>query len=118
MGSEMCIRDRDLSFFTIVLVEIRLGSIAARACAVIRNVTILATINRLYFLAVLPFKVRNVVQVIPFFIMDNLWEFINPEFLIFGRMRIIKRPLLKRNISADEAKKPADLFLLVLSYAK
>ncbi|EEG95871.1 hypothetical protein ROSEINA2194_00254 [Roseburia inulinivorans DSM 16841] len=107
-----------MSFFTIVLVEIRLGSIAARTCAVIRNITILATINRLYFLAVLPFKVRNVVQVIPFFVMDNLWEFINLEFLIFGRMRIVKRPLLKRNISADKVKKPADLFLLVLNNVK
>ena len=48
----------------------------------------------------------------------NPREFINLEFLIFRRMGIIKSPLLKRNISADKVKKPADLFMLVLNKLK
>ena len=63
----------------------------------------------------LPFEVRNVVFVIPFFVIDYFWELINLEFLIFGRMGIIEDPLLKGNISADKIKKPADLFMLVLN---
>ena len=58
---------------------------------------------------------RNVVFVIPSYVIDYFWELINLEFLIFGRMGIIEDPLLKGNISADKIKKPADLFMLVLN---
>lgn len=106
----------DNKLFTVFLVNQRV--IAVWTCAVVGNITIPAMINWLYFIAVSPFKVWNVIQIVPFFVIDNRWEFINLKFLIFWGMRIVKRPLLKRNISADEAKKPADLFLLVLNYAK
>ena len=104
-----------MSFGTVVLVEIRLWSIATWAGTVVINITFRTAADRFDFLAILPFEVRNVVFVIPFFVIDYFWELINLEFLIFGRMGIIEDPLLKGNISADKIKKPADLFMLVLN---
>ena len=106
---------QDLSFWTIILVEIRLWSIATWTATVVINITFRTAADRFDFLAILPFEVRNVVFVIPFFVIDYFWELINLEFLIFGRMGIIEDPLLKGNISADKIKKPADLFMLVLN---
>lgn len=33
---------------------------------------------------------------------SNAWEFIYFELLVFGRVRVVKRPLLERDISADK----------------
>ena len=94
---------------------IRLWSIATWTGTVVINITFRTAADRFDFLAILPFEVRNVVFVIPFFVIDYFWELINLEFLIFGRMGVIEDPLLKGNISADKIKKPADLFMLVLN---
>ena len=68
------------------------------------------------FLTVTLFKVRD-----EFFIGPILTEIsdkrklINLEFLIFWRMRIIKSPLLERNISANKVDQPAVLLIKVLN---
>lgn len=82
---------------------------------VVINITFRTAADRFDFLAILPFEVRNVVFVIPFFVIDYFWELINLEFLIFGRMGIIEDPLLKGDISADKIKKPADLFMFYIN---
>ena len=93
---------QDLPFRTIIFVEIGFRSIAARTCAVVINITFRASVDSLDFFTILPFEIRDVFFIIPFFVVDNLWKFINLEFLVFGRMWIIKSPLLKRNLSADK----------------
>ena len=91
-----------MSLRAVIPVEIRFWSIAARTGALIVDITCGSAADRFDFFTILPFKVRDVIFVIPFFVIDNLWEFINLEFLVLGRMGIIEGPLLKRNISADK----------------
>ena len=54
-------------------------------------------------LAIAFFVVRDKVFVSPVLsVIRDQRELINLEFLVFGRMRIIKSPLLERNVSADK----------------
>ena len=91
-----------MSFGAIVFIEIRLRRITTRTGTIVTDVTIRTTINRFDFLAILPFEIRDVVIVVPFFIKDDFRKLINFEFLILRRMGIIEGPLLKRNISTDK----------------
>ena len=55
------------------------------------------------FLAITFFVVGNEVFVVPVLAeIGNQGEFINLELLVLRRMRIIKSPLLERDISADK----------------
>ena len=74
--------------------------------------------HRFDFLTILPFDVRNIIPVIPWFVMKNLRKFINLESLIFRRMGVIKDPLFEWNVSADKVKKIANNSLLVLNVLK
>ena len=93
---------QDLSLRAVILVEIGFWSIAARAGAVIINITCGPAADRFDFFAILPFKVRDVIVVVPFLVIDDLWKLINFELLILWRMRIIESPLLERDISTDK----------------
>ena len=93
---------QDLSFRAIILIEIRFWRIAAGAGAHIVDITYGPAVDRFDFFAILPFKVRDVIVVVPFLVIDDLWKFINFELLIFWRMRIIESPLFERDISTDK----------------
>ena len=93
---------QDLSLRAVILVEIRFWSIAARAGTRIVDITCGPAADRFDFFAILPFKVRDVIVIVPFLVIDDLWKFINFEFLILWRMRIIESPLLERDISTDK----------------
>ena len=73
---------QELPFGAIVLVKEWLGGITARTGAVIRDVAILVS-------PVLPE-------------VSDQRKLINFEFLVLGRMGIIKSPLLERDISANK----------------
>lgn len=91
-----------MSFGTIVLIKKRFGSIAARAGAVIMDIAFGTSVDRLDLFAVFPFEIRDIVFIVPGFVVDDLWELVNLELLIFRRMRIIESPLSERDISADK----------------
>ena len=92
-----------LSFRAVILVKERFWGATARAGAGIRDVRLATAADRADFLAITLFKVRD-----EFFIGPVLPEvsdkrkFINFELQIFGRMGIIKSPLLERDISANK----------------
>ena len=93
---------QDLPLRAVILVEIRFWSIAAGAGAVIVDITYGSATDGFDFLAILPLEVRDVIVVVPFLVIDDLWKFINFELLIFWRMRIIESPLLEWDISTDK----------------
>lgn len=63
--------------------------------------------------------VRNEILPVPFlFVRQDFGEVINFELLVLGRMRILKSPLAKWNVSTDKVDKPANLFMLVLNELK
>ena len=109
---------KNLAFGTIVFVEVGFWGITAGTFTVIVNVTLRASGNWFDFLTILPFDVRNIIPVIPWFVMKNLRKFINLESLIFRRMGVIKDPLFEWNVSADKVKKIANNSLLVLNVLK
>ena len=93
----------DLSFGTVVFIEEGFGSITARTGTVIRDVALRTAADRADFLTITFFVVGNEVLVSPVLPkVGDKRELINLELLIFGRMGIIKSPLLKRDISADK----------------
>ena len=92
-----------MSFITVVAVKIRFGSVAERAGTVIGDVTFLTSRNRFDLYVVSVFKVRDKQMPVPFMVMKfDLWKFIGFEFLVLRRVRIIKSPLLERDISTDK----------------
>ena len=92
-----------MSGFTVITIKIRLWGTAGRAGAIFRDVAFLTSGDGFYLNTVPAFKVRNQETPVPFLLDDlNFWEFVHSELLIFGGMRIIESPLLKRYISADE----------------
>lgn len=105
----------ELAFIAIVLVKIDHRSPASRAADVLGDVTCPATLDRLKFFTVLPAIVLQKILPVP-----ALWgradiaedrRFIDPVFLVFGRMGIIKGPLFERDISADKRDQPAILLI-------
>jgi hypothetical protein len=88
---------KQLTFGSVILVEIDLRSVATWTFAVIRDIAFGAPFHRLYrFVIVLisPLEVFHEVPVIPRLYMEYQREFIHFELLIFGRMGIIESPLL------------------------
>lgn len=90
---------------TIVLVKIFFWSFAIRASAVIGNITCRTALNRLNFITVTPFDVRNKLFVMPNMALDDKRRFIDLKLLILRRMRIIKDPLLERDVFTNKIKK-------------
>ena len=106
----------ELSGFTVIAVKIRLWGATGRAGAVFGNIAFLTAGNWLNLHVVALFKVREKELPVPFMLYDlDFWEFIHFEFLVFRGMGIIKGPLLKRNVSADEVDQPAVLLIKVLN---
>ena len=94
---------QELPFGAIVLVKEWLGGITARTGAVIRDVAIGAADYGADYLAVTFFVVRDEILVSPVLPeVSDQRKLINFEFLVLGRMRIIKSPLLERDVSANK----------------
>ena len=107
---------KDLSFGTVVFVEINFGCVASWAFAVVRDIAFPAAAYWFYgFVIVLvtPLKVLHEVSVIPRFYMEYQWEFIHFKLLIFRRVGVIKSPLLERDVLADKVYQP-DILLIEL----
>ena len=107
---------QDLSFGAIVFIQVWFRGIAARTCAFIRDIAFLTTGNRLYLFSVAPFQVRDVIPVIPLFVIEDFREPVDFEFLVFRGMGIIVRPLFERNISANKQNQPTVHVRKVLNY--
>ena len=92
-----------LSFGTVVPVEVGFWRITAGAAAVIGDIAFRTASDRADLLSVTLFKVRDEVFVVPVLSeVGNEREFVNLELLVFWGMRVIKSPLLERDVSADE----------------
>ena len=108
----------DLSFGSIVLVEIDLGSVAPGAFTVVRNITLPTVVYRLYGLVIVliaPFKVLHEVTVIPGLHMKYQRELIHFELLVLWRMGVIKSPLFERDVLADKVYQPYILLMELLN---
>ena len=106
----------NLSFGTVVFIEEGFGSITARTGTVIWDVALRTAADRADFLTITFFVVGNEVLVVPVLAeVGDKRELINLELLIFGRMGIIKSPLLERDISANKIDEPTVLLVKVLN---
>ena len=100
-----CVADlaEELTFGTIVLIEIDFRCTTTRATAVIGDLTPWVTTNRCNSLPITFFKVRNEILISPILSeVSDKRKLINFKFLILRGMGIIKSPLFKRDISADK----------------
>ena len=92
-----------LSFGTIILIKERFRSITTRTAAAVRDIAGRATTDGKDLLTVALFVVRNEIFERPILAeVRNQGKFINLEFLIFGRMGIIKSPLSERKVFTDK----------------
>ena len=105
IGRESCIADltEELSLRTVIFVQKELWCITAGAAAGVRNITFRAAADRADLLAIALFVVRDELLISPVLVeVGNQREFINLELLVLWGMGIIKGPLLKGDISANE----------------
>ena len=104
---------------TIVPHEIVHRGITGRAGTVLRDITLYSAEYRTYGFVIALMVIRDEILPVPVLLIGyDFREFINLEFLVLGRMGIIKSPLLERDVSTDKVNKPADLFMLVLNELK
>ena len=107
---------QELSFGTVVPVQVRFGSITAGTGAVMRDIAFRTASDRADLLAITLFIVRDEVFVVPVLAeVGNEREFINLELLVFWGMGVIKSPLFERDVSADETDQPAVLLIKQLN---
>ena len=106
----------ELAFGAVIPVKEWFGGITTRTGAAVRDVAFRAAADRTYFLTIALFVVRDEILVSPALtkICDQ-GKFVNFELLVFWRMGIVKSPLLKRDISADEVDEPAILSVEILN---
>lgn len=105
IGRESCIADltEELSLRTVIFVQKELWCITAGTAAGVRNITFRAAADRADLLAIALFVVRDELLISPVLVeIGNQREFINLELLVLWGMGIIKGPLLKGDISANE----------------
>jgi hypothetical protein len=93
---------KDLSFRTIILVEVRHRSFAARASTFFGDITFGAPFNRCNHLTVTEFVVFLKPFIFNSFVTDYFRKDICFEFLVFRGMAVIKSPLLQRDIFSDK----------------
>ena len=92
-----------LSFGTIILVKEGFRSITTRTATAVWDNTGRTTADGKNLLAIAFLVVRDKVFVRPVLVViRDQRELIDLELLVFGRMRIIKSPLLERNVSTDK----------------
>ena len=78
-------------------------SITCGTGTVFRDVTFITTKYRTDSFVITLLVIRDEIFPVPILLVGNeFWKFVNLEISILGRMGIIKRPLLKRNISTDK----------------
>lgn len=93
----------ELPGFAVVAVEIRFGSTAGRATAVIGDVTGFAPDDGPDILIIAMLEVRDEELPVPVMLVElDPWKFINLELLVFRGMGVIKRPLFEWDVSADK----------------
>ena len=107
-----------LTIAAIVIVNVMMRRTTKRAYSVFWNGFTVTALNRFYRFTILPLIVFK--KELPVLFDKGLDDrkLVNLKFLILGRVRIIKSPLFKRNISADKVNKPANLLMLVLNKLK
>ena len=117
-----CLADlaQNLAFlFAIIPHKIVHRGITGRTGALLWDIAFHTAKNGADGFVITPFVVRDEILPVPILLIGyDFWKFINLEFLVFGRMGIIKSPLLEWDVSTDKVKKPADLFMLVLNVLK
>ena len=107
---------QELSFGTVVPVQVRFGSITAGTGAVIRDIAFRTASDRADLLAITLFIVGDEVFVVPVLAeVGHEREFVNLELLVFWGMGVIKSPLFERDVSADETDQPAVLLIKQLN---
>lgn len=93
----------ELPGFAVVAVEIRFGSTAGRATAVIGDVTGFAPDDGPDILIIAMLEVRDEELPVPVMLVElDPWKFIDLELLVFRGMGVIKRPLFEWDVSADK----------------
>ena len=118
----MCLADlaQNLAFLlAIVPHEIVNRGITCRTCTVFWNIALYSAEYRTYGFVIALMVIRDEILPVPVLLIGyDFRKLINLEFLVLGRMGIIKSPLLERDVSTDKVNKPADLFMLVLNELK
>ena len=94
---------------TVVLVKIVLRCMTIGTHSIIGDITNRAAFNRLNIVVVTRLDIFNKVFVIPNLTLDDYRWLINLELLILRRMRIIKNPLLKRDVFTNKFANTLDL---------
>ena len=64
----------ELPFGTIVFIKVWFRGITAWAGTAVVNITFVPALNRFDLFAIPPFKIRVVLFVIPFLVIDDLWK--------------------------------------------
>ena len=83
------------------------------------NIAFTVTKDRFNGFVITLFIVADKILPIPFLLVGyDFRELINLKFLILWRVRIIKNPLLKRDVSTNKVKKLRNNFILVLNDLK
>lgn len=92
-----------LSFGTIILIKEGFWSITTETATAVGDIAGRTTTDRKNLLTVAFFVVRDEIFVSPVLAeVSEQRKFINAEFLVLGRMRIIKSPLPERKVSTDK----------------
>ena len=90
-------------FLAVIPHEIVHRSITGWAGTVFGNITFHSSEDRTNRFVIVLLIVRDKIFPFPFLMIRNdMRKLINLEFLVLRRMRIIKSPLLKRNVSTDK----------------
>lgn len=109
---------KELPMATIIVVNVVVRSPAKRADGIIRDGFAIPALNRLHRLAIFPLEVFEEKLPVLFDKGFDNGECIHLELLVFRGVRVIKSPLLKRDISADEVNQPTILLIKVLNSFK
>lgn len=75
----------NLSFSAVVLIKVRLRGITAWVFTVIIDVTEGTSFDKLYGFTIMPLDVRNVITIVPYFVIKNIWEFVDFKLLVFWK---------------------------------
>ena len=91
-----------LAIAAVVIIDKEMRGTAQGADDILRDGLSVSPLDRFQRFAVAPEIVFKEELPVLFDKGSDTWEFIYFEFLIFGRVGVVKRPLLERDISADK----------------
>ncbi len=106
---------KELAMAAIIVVNVVVRSPAKRADGIVRDGFAIPALNRLHRLAIFPLVVFEEKLPVLFDKGFDNGKCIRLELLVFRGVRVIKSPLLKRDISADEVNQPTILLIKVLN---